>query len=225
MIRNVRGNKSFWEGLVLVSLKMNQAKLRGLSSLSVESIEVQPGAFDIPLDSLKLILRRYSKGDDISTLAPHFYELIKSWEILEGMLQEAKGKGSLPPTAGLFDLTDIDHYIYCFWVVSLALAFGVDDITWSRLIMLIGPGGKDILLDRVIATKSPGRAIGIRLLHPRPYATLLSVLDASMAQKKGLLFKFVINWYAELGVMEAKPFWHGYGGYGFKPLRDVDYFG
>ncbi|MCD9117144.1 DUF1910 domain-containing protein [Pseudomonas bijieensis] len=54
----------------------------------------------------------------------------------------------------------------CFWLVGLGLALEIPDDQWQRLLVLIGNEGEDVLLDRIIASRSPARTVGPVLLYP-----------------------------------------------------------
>lgn len=125
-----------------------------------------------------------------------------------------------------FDLGDLNHYNWCFWLVGLALALEVPDDQWSRLVALIGGEGRDILLDRVIASRQPNRAIGTMLLHSKPYARLLKAIDAPRDRQAQLLRAFVDNWYPELARKgKNELWWYIYGDPVKHPLEMGSYFG
>lgn len=103
--------------------------------------------------------------------------------------------------------------------MGLALALELEDGHWQRLLKLMGNEGRDVLLDRVIAARQPGRTLGTALCHPKPYARLLAVLDGPEDRKPALLRDFVAHWYAELdrppkkGMsrltdLEERPYWY-----------------
>lgn len=62
----------------------------------------------------------------------------------------------------------------------------------------VGNEGEDILLDRIIASRTPGRRIGTELCFSRPYERLLAALDATGPYQGKLLAEFVEHWYEEL---------------------------
>jgi hypothetical protein len=123
---------------------------------------------------------------------------------------------------------NFEHYIDCFWLVGLALAFNIPEGQWQRLLVLVGNEGQDLLLDRIIATRTPSRKIGASLCYPKPYARLLEAIEAPQVRQAVLLSQFVEHWYKEVGnaaksgrQKQAPPFkapyWHNYhrleGGY------------
>jgi hypothetical protein len=132
-----------------------------------------------------------------------------------------------------FSLSNLNHYNWCFWLVGLALTLEVPDEHWQRLLVLIGGEGEDVLLDRVIASRSRSRQIGTKLLHVKPYARLLKAVDAPIELQATLLRDFVDHWYAELKRPAPKnrkaptiePFWYVYGDPEKHPLEKGSYFG
>jgi hypothetical protein len=181
---------------------------------------------DLAFQHLKLLLRRYSRGDPISELSQYIEPLLSYWEESENL-----GKTVWTPEQQHARHTwavNLDFYIDCFWLVGLALSLNIPDVQWQRLLALIGNEGQDLLLDRIIATRQPGRKIGPALCYPKPYARLLEVVDAPQAKQATLLNKFVEHWYDDVknaaksglqkqAVPYKEPYWHGYhtleGGY------------
>jgi hypothetical protein len=175
---------------------------------------------------IKLMLRRYSRGDPISELAQYFEPLLHYWEESERL-----GKEVWTPEQQRIRHTwsvNLDFYIDCFWLVGLAFALEVPEAQWRRLIALVGNDGEDALLDRIIATRTPDRKIGGSLCYSKPYAQLLKAVDAPPSQQPTLLAKFVEHWYKDVGsaaksgrekqaVPYKEPYWHNYhrmeGGY------------
>jgi hypothetical protein len=166
---------------------------------------------------LQLLLRRYCLGDPVSDLKQHLYPLLDAWE-------EAERLGATVWTPEIQHsrhswAENISFYNRCFWLVGLAFALELEDVHWQRLVKLIGNEGNDMLLDRVIATRQPGRRIGDALCHPKPYARLMAVLNAPAHEQARLLKDFVTHWYAELdrppkkGLsrltnLEDRPYWY-----------------
>lgn len=116
-------------------------------------------------------------------------------------------RGHNDPRSWVFDLHNLNHYNWCFWLVGLALSLNIPDAQWQRLLALVGGEGEDILLDRVIASRQPQRQIGGTLLHRKPYARLLKAIDAPQAEQAALLREFVEHWYAELERKSHDELW------------------
>lgn len=183
---------------------------------------------------VRLILLRYSRGDRISDLSQHFLGLLDAWELSNRLSDEICKENHLQTCRDWdFSLTNLNHYNWCFWLVGLALTLEIPDDQWQRLLILIGGEGEDMLLDRVIASRSSGRHISTALLHAKPYARLLKAVDAPKAQQAVLLREFVDHWYTELKrpppknrkAPTSEPFWYIYGDPVTHPLEMGSYFG
>lgn len=169
-------------------------------------------------EQLDLLLLRYSCGHPVAELKQHLLPLLDLWERSEQLAASVWDEAQRTPSRRWEG--NISFYNRCFWLVGLALALELEDRHWQRLLKLVGNEGQDALLDRIIATRQPGRAIGVALCHPRPYARLLAVLDATEDRRPALLKDFVSHWYAELdrppgkgqsrlSNLEERPYWHG----------------
>ena len=181
---------------------------------------------DTGFHNIRLLLLRYSRGDNMEELSQYFEPLLHYWEESERL-----GKGVWTPEQWRIRHTwsvNLDFFIDCFWVIGLALALEIPDQQWQRLVALIGNEGEDALLDKIIATRSPLRKIGQSLCYPKPYGRLLDALYADPSARPRLLSKFVENWYKEIGsaaksgrekkaVPFKAPYWYNYhrvdGGY------------
>ncbi|VTU29077.1 hypothetical protein H6CHR_03121 [Variovorax sp. PBL-H6] len=174
---------------------------------------------------LSTSLRHYSRGDH-GDVSQNLWSLLQYWEQSERL-----GKSVWTPEQQYTRHTwavNLDHYIDCFWLIGLALALKIPEAQWQRLLALVGNEGEDLLLDRVIATRSPDRKIGTTLCYPKPYARLLAAIDAPKTKQALLLDHFVEHWYKEIGnaaksarqkqaIPFKTPYWHNYhrleGGY------------
>jgi hypothetical protein len=173
--------------------------------------------FNLAIKYLELMICKYSRGDDLRELSAYFTPLLNAWEksIVEGeeIFTEMQ-KISRREWAG-----NLDHYIICFWLVGLAIMLDVSAEVWSRLVILVANEGNDILLDRLIATRQVNRKIGKSLCHPKPYKSLLAVIDEGQTKQPGALLKFVENWYPSLSreamgklpAMYRHPYWYDFG--------------
>lgn len=107
-----------------------------------------------------------------------------------------------------------DFYREWLWLVSLALAFEVDDATFARVASAVEFGWGDQLLDRLIASRRPEHPIGGKLAFPRVVGPLMDAVDTpSAADAEKLVGRYLGKWYASWkGV-------HGWGGHGFVGKR------
>ncbi|WP_200946673.1 PoNi-like cognate immunity protein [Pelomonas sp. Root405] len=189
----------------------SEERLQALLSIFSEVVAKSEKALEVPAvnkryeptfvwrcawEQLDLLLLRYSTGHLVAGLKPHLLRLLDLWERSEEKAAALWSEAEREPRrrwAG-----NISFYNRCFWLVGLALALELEDAPWQRLLKLIGNEGQDALLDRVIATRQPGRPVGTVLCHPKPYARLLAVLDGAKDRQAALLRDFVSHWYAEL---------------------------
>lgn len=173
------------------------------------------------------MLRRYSRGDAIRELSQHFAGLLDAWELSNKLSAEICAEHKLATCRDWkFDLSDLNHYNWCFWLVGLALALEIPEDQWQRLLVLIDGEGQDELLDRIIASRQLGRRIGTRLLHNKPYHRLLKAIDAPKGLQAALLRDFVEHWYAELARKgKNELWWYNYGDPVKHPLEKGSYFG
>lgn len=182
--------------------------------------------FELAREHWHMLLLLYSRGDPIHDLAQYFPPILDAWEEAERLGKDVWTERQQYTRHAW--AVNLDHYIICFWLLGLALALDIPDDQWQRLLALIGNEGEDELLDRIIATRQPGRQIGSKLCHPKPYQRLLDAINAPADKQPKLLFTFVDKWYAELnrppkkGLSEdaalyERPYWYKYhtvdGGY------------
>jgi hypothetical protein len=227
MIRAPLGDKQYWEGRESKDQQWIERARKLLAEPSANPVYRPQFAFDVAKDSLTSGIRAYSQGRNVVEIATCFPLLLDAWEMSNSAAHEVCAQNNLQVCRDwTFELTDLSHYIWCFWLVSLALALEIPDDQWRRLVALIGEGGQDVLLDRIIAAREPGRVIGEQLLHAKPYSRLLKAIDAPQEQQALLLLAFVEHWYPELNRRgKQQPWWYVYGDPVKHPLEMEGYFG
>lgn len=227
MIRAPLGDKQYWEGRESKDQQWIERARKLLAEPSANPVYRPQFAFDVAKDSLTSGIRAYSQGCNVVEIATCFPLLLDAWEMSNSAAHEVCAQNNLQVCRDwTFELTDLSHYIWCFWLVSLALALQIPDDQWRRLVALIGEGGQDVLLDRIIAAREPGRVIGEQLLHAKPYSRLLKAIDAPQEQQALLLLAFVEHWYPELNRRgKQQPWWYVYGDPVKHPLEMEGYFG
>ena len=228
MIRAPMGDRAYWDKQMIISengiIKGSEGLKTPAKNPTLEAQFVWILAQYYP----RWIIARYSHGDPIRDLGQHFPGLLDAWELSNRLSDEICVKYKLlhRNRSWTFDLSDLPHYNWCFWLVGLALTLEIPDEQWKRLLALIGAEGEDVLLDRVIASRAPGRKIGTTLLHKKPYARLLKAVDAPQAKQAQLLKDFVDRWYAELARRgDQRPLWYFYCDPEKYPLSMFLYFG
>jgi hypothetical protein len=228
MIRDALGKLDYWNGKVDFSFYAIADKLEDLK-VPAKNPSYEPRfLFGLAKEYLQLMLSRYSRGDDIKELAQYFPPMLEAWEKSEA-LDKLMSTPEQQYTRRTWSV-NFDHYIVCFWLVGLALALEIPDAQWQRLLVLVRNEGDDVLLDRIIATRQPGRKVGTQLCYPKPYRRLLDALDAPAKRQPKLLADFVRHWYKELdrpatkemAAIYRRPYWYSLGN---RQLEDSGYFG
>ena len=227
MIRAPWGDQTYWEERTAFLSNAIEQKIEMLSVVSVNPAYDPQFSFDLSKYHLNLTLRRYSNGDPVCELAQHFQGLLDAWELSNKLADDICREHKLKTCRDwTFDLANLNHYNWCFWLVGLAIALDIPDDQWQRLLALIGGEGEDVLLDRVIASRQPGRKIGTKLLHKKPYARLLKAIDSPKETQAALLKDFVDHWYTELARKgKDELWWYIYGDPIKHPLEMGSYFG
>ena len=225
------GDLSYWDGLIALQIG-DIANMQNRIKESSGDRSYRPQyLFELAKENWHLLFCRYSRGDPISELAQYFPSLLDAWEESE-RLGQSEWTEQQQYTRHAWAV-NLDHYIVCFWLVGLALALDIPDKQWRRLLALVGNEGEDELLDRVIASRDPGRLIGSKLCHPKPYQRLLDAINAPPDQQAQALSLFVAAWYKELNrspkkglsadtAMYDRPYWYTLGN---RQLEDSGYFG
>ncbi|CAE6854776.1 hypothetical protein R69746_07524 [Paraburkholderia aspalathi] len=217
MTRDILAPKTHWDKWIAFS-EDEIAKMIERCQQPSKNPRYRPQyVFEIVREYWQLMFERYSRGDPVRELAQYFPKLLDAWEESERL-----GVGVFTPEQQVSRhswITNLDHYIVCFWLTGFALALDIPDDQWRRLVALMGNEGEDALLDRIIASRDHDRRIGTELRHPKPYRRLLDAVNASPADQARMLRLFVENWYAELdrppkkgGVTAIydRPYWYGF---------------
>lgn len=227
MIRDSMGQLEYWNKWVNHSQDRVIKMRSSLARPSLNPAYDPQYAFDAAFEFLRLICERYSRGDSVAELAQHFCGVNDMWELSNRLADEVCKEHHLQTCRDwTFELSNLNHYNWCFWLVGLALTLDISDEQWNRLVALIGSAGQDELLDRVMATRQKDRIIGAQLAHAKPYARLLKSIDALPEQRPQLLREFVDNWYSELARKgKGELWWYTYGDPVKSPLDSGSYFG
>ena len=225
MIRDAKGTLPFWNERVQHKLARVESMWAQAATPAGDPTYAPQYFLELVKEYLHLVLRCYSRGDAVSELAQHFGPLLDAWEESERLGLDVY-TADQQYTRHTWSV-NFDHYVVCFWLIGLALTLNIADDHWQRLLALVGNEGEDILLDRVIASRSPGRRIGTSLCFKKPYARLLAAIDSPPAEQSKKLREFVDHWYEEMAVIgksgRAKqvvpyphPYWHKLGDENFE---------
>lgn len=235
MIRSKLGDRDYWSKWIRKDETWLTESFQRVKTEPTKNPIYEPQyVFNLVVDSTRIMLRLYSSGTPIRDLPQHFPGLLDAWELSNRLSEEVCKEHGLQTCRDWdFSLSNLNHYNWCFWLVGLALVLEIPDVQWQRLIDLVGGEGGDVLLDRVIASRTPTRRVGTKLLHAKPYARLLKAVDAPADQQAALLRDFVDHWYPELKrpaprnkkAPTIEPFWYIYGDPVLNPLEMGSYFG
>lgn len=227
MIRAPLGDKVYWDECVARREKSIYKTLESLKTPAINKVYEAQYVLDFSVDYPRRTITQYSRGDAITELSQPFAGLLDAWELSNRLSVEICAEHKLKTCRDwTFELSNLNHYNWCFWLIGLALALDIPDDQWQRLLTLINGEGEDILLDRVIASREPNRKVGSKLLHKKPYARLLKAIDAPKEQQAELLRDFVQNWYVELERKgKNELWWYIYGDPEKHPLEMGSYFG
>jgi hypothetical protein len=229
MIRAPLGDQVYWDSRVKKFQTAIDSDLLLLNVPSKNPVYAPQFWFDHSKNTFRLMALRYSRGDAVPELSQYFAGLVSAWELSNRLADEVCKEYNMATCRDsdwTFELTNLNYYNWCFWLVGLALTLNISVDQWNRLIALIDSEGQDELLDRVIATRQKGRVIGKRLLHPKPYARLLKATNASPDQRPQLLLEFVEHWYPELARKGRNEiWWYSFGDAVKHPLEMGSYFG
>lgn len=225
MIRAPLGDSRYWSEWVAYGDERIARALETARAPAGDPDYAPQYVFIIAQNHLHQMLSRYSAGCPVADLPRYFPGLLDAWEEAERL-----GASVWTPEQQFTRHSwrvNYDHYIVCFWLVGLGLALDIPDDQWNRLLALIGNEGEDVLLDRVIASRSPDRKVGSVLLYPKPYGRLLAAVDAPADAQAALLGTFVQHWYQEVrtgaksgsdpqAVDYRHPYWYTYGDENFE---------
>lgn len=225
MIRAPLGNISYWNQVVDDNDGYIAKSQKTMGEPAGNPDYAPQYAYNVAKKHWHQMLRRYSAGCPVADLSRYFPGLLDAWE-------EAERLGATVWTQEQQFTrhswrVNYDHYIVCFWLIGLGLALEIPDDQWKRLLVLIGNEGEDVLLDRVIASRSPERKVGSVLLYPKPYGRLLAAVDAPADSQASMLNAFVTHWYKEVRtgaksgsepqvVNYRHPYWYTYGDENFE---------
>ena len=132
-------NINYWRERVAKDFAWIEKAEKLLSEPSQNPVYDPQFSFDLSRDILRLILRRYSQGDSVSEIGQLFPQLLDTWELSNDLADGVCAEHNLKTCRDwVFDLSDLNHYIWCLWLVGLALVLHIPDDQWNRLLALVG---------------------------------------------------------------------------------------
>lgn len=191
----------------LIDLKKIRGIEGGLTHLSVTPASTQKGRAQFIYTLFKyhcdILLMRYSRGDGVTELKNFLPELVAAWETAFNAEAAAFTEAEMAGRKR-FD-RNLDIYVICLWLVSLALCLKVDDALFARILTLCGNEGADWLFELLAGARVKGRQSAPALCYPKTYGLLKFAVEAQNPPERERLMKaFLQRWYASL----SKTYWH-----------------
>ncbi len=174
--------------------------------------------FDLFIKHYELLYQRYCRGDDLNDMKAFLPEVVRVWEWAYAEETKVVSAEDMVSRKGFAE--NLDIYIVSLWLISVALCLEVDDALFTRMVTVADHGnynqGKDLLFERLVACRIPGRPAATALLYPKPYEKLYKSIDGG-ARRVEWMTAFIQSWYPAL----KKAYWHerhtrpeaGYFGY------------
>lgn len=126
MIRATLGDGQYWRDRKAKDLQWIERASKTLVEPSANPAYRAQFAFDFAKDNLRAAMRTYSRGDNVAEMAAYFPGVLDAWELSNAVADEFCAENALQTCRDWrFELTDVNHYIWCFWLVGLALALSV----------------------------------------------------------------------------------------------------
>jgi len=227
MIRAPLGNKKYWDEWTAFRSERLDKEWAQIQRPSANPTYRAQYVWNSTLHHFRLAMTLYSKGGAVTELLPVFCRLLDAWELSDELSVAICSEFGLRACRDwVYDLQNLNHYNWCFSLLGLALSLDVSAQEWGRLCRLIGGGGEDLLLDKVIFSRDAQRVIGDKLLHPKPYALLARCLECSSEESRSVLRDFVEGWYSGLERKGGEElWWYRNGGFSEETIKDGLYFG
>ncbi|WP_322033147.1 PoNe immunity protein domain-containing protein [Paraburkholderia sp. J76] len=174
-----------------------------------------PGAdsrnrWSIASDSLESLLLDYTAGKPIEELRTQFPDVIRRFDIYVESAISPRGKNPPENVADTFEITQLDAYVYVFWLLALCRLLGHSEfiptvIGWVDKTLEFNRG-RDGLFENVVQALTGTHVEAPRVvLHAVPYRPLASATIRKPDERPALVKEFVEGWYKGM-----KPtYWYG----------------
>lgn len=212
MLRDTRADQSYFDGIVEYLAERcgsNDERLARSAEAWADQRRIGQAAGDAMRQRWDRFSALYSQGAGVETLRDEFARVLSDAE--RALRLEKK---FLPDEqrAIRFEFgRNKDFYREWLQLVSLALAFRVDDATFDRVVAATEFGWGDRLIDRLIAKRRPAHPIGESLAFRKIVGPLDDAFEAADAEKS--IRRYLSKWY-----QSWKGIW-GWGGHEFIEKR------
>jgi hypothetical protein len=187
--------------LAFESLSSNKPKAPGADSRH---------RWAIASKSLQLLLLNYTAGRPIEELKAQFPEVIGRFDVYMANAVSPRSKNPPENVADTFEITQLDAYVYVFWLLALCRLLGHSEfvptvIGWVDKTFKFNRG-RDGLFENVVQALTGTHVEAPRVvLHAVPYRSLASATIRAPEERPALVKEFVEGWYKGM-----KPaYWHG----------------
>jgi hypothetical protein len=160
--------------------------------------------------SLQLLLLNYTAGRPIEDLKAQFPEIIERFNVYVNQAVSPRSKTPPENVADTFEITQLDAYVYVFWLLALCKLLGHPEfiptvMTWVDKTHKYNRG-RDGLFENVVQMLTGTHVEAPRVvLHPAPYRSLASATVRAPDERAALVKEFVEGWYKGM-----KPtYWYG----------------
>ncbi|OLL28326.1 hypothetical protein BTH42_27715 [Burkholderia sp. SRS-W-2-2016] len=160
--------------------------------------------------SLQLLLLNYTAGRPIEELKVQLPEVIERFNVYVAHELSPRSKNPPENVADTFEITQLDAYVYVFWLLALCKLLGRPEfiptvMNWVNKTYEFNRG-RDGLFENVVQALTGTHVEAPRVvLHAMPYRALASATVRAPQERPALLKEFVEGWYKGM-----KPaYWHG----------------
>jgi hypothetical protein len=121
VIRAPWGDESYWHKWTAFSIQTIDEIQKQLAQPSANRSYRPQYVWNLAMEYRRLILRRYSQGEPIRDLSQYFSGLLDAWELSNSLADDVCKEQNLKSCRDwTFELADLNHYNWCFWLVGLA---------------------------------------------------------------------------------------------------------
>ena len=160
--------------------------------------------------SLQLFLLNYTAGRPIEDLKAQLPEIIQHFDVYVSQAVSPRSKNPPENVADAFEITQLDAYVYVFWLLALCKLLGHPELIstvmdWVDKTFKYNRG-RDGLFENVVRMLT-GTSVDAPsvVLHAMPYRPLASATVRVPEERAALVKEFVEGWYKGM-----KPtYWYG----------------
>jgi hypothetical protein len=200
-LRDVLMDQAYFDMWIEYDLKKIEEKEQASKKPGVNPKYDAQFSFQIFRKYYQVLIARYSRGDPLSDLKASFPDLVDAWECATA--EELKVFTPEEMANRKQFSRNLDIYIVCLWLVSLARCLEVDEALFARILALCGNEGEDWLFEHL--AHAPGRKVAGTLCYPKTHRALKDAIEEpNQRDRVRLMQRFLTGWYPSLN----KTYWH-----------------